>query len=70
MSNRVNGDSEVCATHFLKDGQVSRHPKTVSGMVLGCLMYIPLQLLDQEEESYNCNFTHRDMHKILYEEDG
>lgn len=42
----------MCVTHFLKDGQVSKHPKTVSVMILGCLMYIPLRLLDQEEESY------------------
>lgn len=49
---------------------MSVHPKTISVMILDCLMYIPLRLLDQEEESYNHNFIHRDVYRILYEGEG
>lgn len=49
---------------------MSMHLKIVSVMTLGCLVYIPLQLCDQEKKSYNYNSTHRDMHKILYAEGG
>lgn len=39
-------------------------------MTLGCLVYIPLQLRDQEGKIYNYNSAHRDMCKILYAEGG
>lgn len=49
---------------------MSMHSKIESVTTLGCLVYIPLQLCDQEGKSYNYNSTHRDMRKILYAEGG
>lgn len=44
---RVIRTFEVCVTRFVKDKWMSVHPKIMSVMALGCLVYIPLQLRDQ-----------------------
>lgn len=52
------------------NGWVCIQTKILSVMTLGCLLYIPRQLRDQEGKIYNYNSIHRDMRKILYAQGG